>query len=301
MYTGEVYTDCHSGVDKTRYISVPCGKCPDCRKKRAMEWSFRLTQEQRESYTGMFLTLTYRDEDLVYSVAAKEPELHFEHTQAFIKRLRRKASYMYKKKNQPDFRKYGRHAQVFEQRFQEMEGSKIRYYLVGEYGTQNGRPHYHMIVFNIPRPLKYELEKIWGHGRVDIGTVTAKSVRYVANYVMASGDQHEDKVQESARMSNGIGANYLEKAGYHRKQSLDKAATIRYNDFDIPMPKYYRDRFYIDEERELIADRNKNTYQAKLEAQKSAFPSDQAFAEYQRDERKIKWRNFYKHKKNRRL
>ena len=70
-----------------------------------------------------FLTLTYSDENIErndqgYGILVPD------HTKEFWKRLRKYQS---------------RHS-----------NKKIRYYLVGEYGgSENMRPHYHAIVFNL--------------------------------------------------------------------------------------------------------------------------------------------------------
>jgi len=77
--------------------------------------------------------------------------------------------------------------------------AKIRYYLVGEYGDQTKRPHYHAAIFGedftddrtewrtsgdnrLYRSSR--LEKIWGMGHCEIGALTFESAAYVARYIM---------------------------------------------------------------------------------------------------------------------
>jgi len=75
---------------------------------------------------------------------------------------------------------------------------KIRFYACGEYGDENGRPHYHALIFgwdfHADRKLIKETEygrlytsdqatKAWPFGHVWIGDVTYKSASYVAGYV----------------------------------------------------------------------------------------------------------------------
>ena len=67
-----------------------------------------------------FVTLTYSDDQLVRTLG-DFPTLCPEHPQAFLKRLR---------------------ARVAPARF--------RFYLVGEYGDQTHRPHYHLVLFGFP-------------------------------------------------------------------------------------------------------------------------------------------------------
>lgn len=48
------------------YSFVPCGRCPSCLRRKRSEWYSRLRIEHRNSETCYFITLTYKDEYLVY-------------------------------------------------------------------------------------------------------------------------------------------------------------------------------------------------------------------------------------------
>ena len=75
---------------------------------------------------------------------------------------------------------------------------KIRYYMCGEYGDKDQRPHYHACVFGFDPQDKqlfavnldnhiYTSEMMsdtWGRGFVTIGSLTFQSAAYVARYVM---------------------------------------------------------------------------------------------------------------------
>lgn len=111
----------------------------------------------------------------------------------------------------------------------------LRYYLVGEYGDDTKRPHYHVALFGYPtclrgrtkHPKKNQpmsccihcdfLYKTWGHGGVDVGDLTLHSAQYICGYVTkkmtAKGDPRLDnKHPEFARMSRrpGIGATAMQ-------------------------------------------------------------------------------------------
>lgn len=88
---------------------------------------------------------------------------------------------------------------LFMKRFRKkIAPEKVRYYMCGEYGEKNGRPHYHAILFGYQFPdlekLKQKgdtiyytsvmLAKLWGKGHVVIGNVTFDSAAYVARYCM---------------------------------------------------------------------------------------------------------------------
>ncbi len=90
------------------------------------------------------------------------------------------------------------HWQRFAKRVHKRYGA-FRYFHCGEYGEENGRPHYHACVFGLDwiedrKPFKIErenqtyvsdtLEKLWGNGFTVIGSLTFQSAAYVARYIM---------------------------------------------------------------------------------------------------------------------
>ena len=89
---------------------VPCGKCFTCRSKYRLSWQLRLQHELLSyNYNAMFLTLTYDDDNLPTNETLVKKDV-----QDFIKRLRKFYNDV-----------------------------KIRYFAVGEYGSEKHRPHYH--------------------------------------------------------------------------------------------------------------------------------------------------------------
>lgn len=167
---------------------IPCGKCVECRLNHARDKANQMILEKKlyPEEQCWFLTLTYADENIPFhktvetdtGVIHEGISLNKEDAQKFIKRLR--ATYQ---------RKYN------------VPVGKIRYVLVGEYGSQTHRPHYHAIVYGLPldqtklKKIKEnelgqtlwthpEIEKIWGKGYIVIGRVTWESCCYVARYMM---------------------------------------------------------------------------------------------------------------------
>ena len=55
---------CFSPVYIANVGEVGCGKCRACRVSRTREWAVRLLHEQTGWEKAVFLTLTYREEDL---------------------------------------------------------------------------------------------------------------------------------------------------------------------------------------------------------------------------------------------
>ncbi len=47
------------------WVPVGCGKCMECKKQKAREWSVRLQEEIRTEKNGKFVTLSFSDESLI--------------------------------------------------------------------------------------------------------------------------------------------------------------------------------------------------------------------------------------------
>ena len=105
---------------KVKGIPFPCGQCLACRINRRRVWTNRLLLESLDHEHNSFITLTYADEFLPISPTKPVPTLCKRDAQLFLKRLRKRLTF------------------------------PIRYYLCGEYGGLNGRPHYHAILFGFP-------------------------------------------------------------------------------------------------------------------------------------------------------
>ena len=149
----------------------PCGRCKYCKENRRSQWSFRLQQELKNSGSSFFYTLTYEDIHLPLTEypplsGSYIPILSKDHVKSFIKRFRQARERAEKRKKRNDY------ADPAYQR-------PLRYFACGEYGEQHGRPHYHIIMFNVPEKLKMQLaEKAWPYGKIHIGSVTDSSIHY---------------------------------------------------------------------------------------------------------------------------
>ena len=109
----------------------------------------------------------------------------------------------------------------------------VSFYMSGEYGGKNGRPHLHALLFGVGFGDKISLgtvssgsklfssgtlSELWGHGFASVGDVTYESAGYVARYVykkMTGGSVYEGSVGEFSRMSlrPAIGRRWLDKLG----------------------------------------------------------------------------------------
>lgn len=199
--------------------------------RRLRQWIFRLQKEYKVSSSAYFITLTYDTQNVPLSKNLFMT-LDKSDVQKFFKRLRKREGHQ-----------------------------NIKYYLVGEYGTKNKRPHYHAIIFNLD-----DIENVhreWGKGDVHHGTVTVASIAYTLEYMTKQSDvtrhDRDDRVFEFSLFSKGLGKSYLYKNDdsevpdteayqFHRKNPLNMYITIE-DGTRIPMPRYYRQRIWNEKER----------------------------------------------------
>lgn len=161
-------------VNSALPLKLACGQCRGCRHDRAAAWSVRLGHEAKISSCASFITLTYEDDKL-----PSDYSVHKRDFQLFMKRLRA------------------------------ARGGRIRFFGVGEYGDDFGRPHYHALLFgeafyadrkpwakrNGHQVYRSDaLESLWPFGHSELGSVTAASAGYVARYSVKkmTGDLAKD-------------------------------------------------------------------------------------------------------------
>lgn len=102
------------GMHKHKFVVVPCGKCVECIRRKARDWKIRLYHHSLTEGDGIFVTLTYNDDNM------DDGSLNYRHFQLFMKRLRR---------NFPD--------------------KKISFFCSGEYGVKTLRRHFHCLIFGL--------------------------------------------------------------------------------------------------------------------------------------------------------
>lgn len=157
--------------------------------------------------------------------------------------------------------------------------TKIKFYLVGEYGDKNGRPHYHAAIFGEDfhrdrfRDRKSPsgeqlyrsptLEKTWTKGYSSIGDLTFQSAAYIARYVMKkqlgrTADSHYERetpegerywiTPEFALMSRGGTKGKGIAHGWFTKYGTDAYP----NDFVVMNGHQHKPPRYYDKLYELI-------------------------------------------------
>lgn len=232
-----------------RFITVPCGKCAACIVSSANEWRVRLQEELAASSTAYFVTLTYDDSHLFFQkcavsdgVSASLPVVSKYDIQCFFKRLRK-----------------------------HLKGTKIRYFLVSEYGPSTLRPHYHCIIFNLPRKSldsfsdcalqNKELRRIWNNGNVLVDPVTFGRISYVTKYICSVTNLPEYLPRPFRLMSRrpAIGSTYLlnkSRIEWHRSTLSN---FYPFGNSKQRLPRYYRDRIFDDAMLLEIKERNQDS------------------------------------------
>lgn len=159
---------------------VPCGRCLGCRIDYSRTWANRMILELQDNPKAIFVTLTYNNQFVPHADNGRMT-LCVRDVQLFFKRLRKAFT-----------------------------GTRIRYYLAGEYGPKNLRPHYHAIIYGLDissfddlRCIGHNalsqayytskrLESIWSNGFIMLSPVSYKTCAYVARYTLKKhyGEPH---------------------------------------------------------------------------------------------------------------
>lgn len=224
---------------------VPCGFCFECRARYRRGWALRCLHEASQHEENCYGTLTYDEENVPPNGSLVKRD-----HQLFMKRLR-----------------------------QFVDPQKVKYYLAGEYGELNKRPHYHFLLFGYrpkdfealpvsgPFPLfrSAEMGALWPNGLSAFGDVSFASANYVAGYVMKKVDQVGRKKKYACDVETGrlvqIQAEYSAMSrggreqlpdgswcggrglGYQWYQSygeeVERLGTVRADFHEFMPPRYY--------------------------------------------------------------
>lgn len=211
---------------------VPCGRCLPCLRKRQLHWAIRMEEESKLYVSNSFITLTYNPESVPcvdgHQVLIKKD------FQDFMKRLRFAIS-----------------------------PHKVRYFAVGEYGPTTFRPHFHLILFNAPENLYDLVFSTWNKGFITVSSLTSKRIFYCAKYVT----MHLEKMPEFYKdypqfmlcsRRPGIGASLLDNDEFTDFYRTTLTNYFTRDGFKVSIPRYYRDRLFDSEMKEVIQETNES-------------------------------------------
>lgn len=185
--------------------------------------------EMKKYEQSIFLTLTYDEDNLPENSSLQKRDV-----QLFLKSLRRA-----------------------------LEPRHVRYFLSGEYGDKFGRPHYHIILFNVsPFEKIFHFEQkrkgeyigycdCWKYGLVYCGNVTEDSACYVAKYTTKKLKGKGSKefydahglTPEFALMSRrpGIGSDFVNEYS----DELVQHNSVISKGKEYKLPRYYANKLAV--------------------------------------------------------
>ena len=195
-------------------LTIPCGRCIGCRMDRSKMWAIRCMHEASMHEKNCFITLTFNDDHL-----PMDGSLNYRDFQLFMKRLRKR-----------------------------FPNRNIRFYMCGEYGDKDARPHFHALLFNFDfedRTLwkktdsgsmiyrSAALEELWPFGYSSIGDVTLQSAGYVARYVMK-------------KMTGGFAKRWYERVNPHTGELTRLTPVFNRMSLKPGIAQAWFDKFYAD-------------------------------------------------------
>lgn len=225
---------------------VPCGKCFACQNNKRSSLSLKLRLEEYSSKYCYFLTLTYDDENIpLFSLGTDLQTNDFLRVYPYSKRMRSDSKILdfcsdfynfdsefvdkmdyysaFVRNYERKYHKtcvyglglyallYYRDIQLFFKRLRKYinkyYGEKIRFYIIGEYGTKSLRPHWHCLLFFNSPSLSQAFEdcenvgtssrrcecprflrSFWEYGIVDSKRTNGECYNYVSSYINQSSN-----------------------------------------------------------------------------------------------------------------
>ncbi len=233
-------------------LIVPCGKCIECRRRRASDWRFRLLQEYKYNKNKFwFVTFTFNDESL-FKLRGLCLDWHsvFDDNLVVIKAVR-----------------------MFLERYRKRFKVSLPHLFVSELGGESDRIHLHGVVFGLKPEVRYTgknrkskkngqlykifespvLAELWKYGFITIEPCSDVTIGYILKYIMKYDPKHPEW-ESRLLVSPGLGKCYVNDRtiAIHHSTGFDRYEwyCVTSSGHKIGMPRYYRLKIFTDEERE---------------------------------------------------
>lgn len=237
MLCANPYVKAPNGIDERAFNTsdqaraavtpFPCGRCLPCRINKSREWKHRIMLESYPNSENLFVTLTYDEENIPPDSSVQKSDI-----QKYLKRLRK-------------------------------EIGQFRYFVVGEYGDQSWRPHYHLALFGVSPLMAYYLKEKWGKGQIHIGEISEQSAEYIAGYAIKKLTRDDDRrlitadddlnqylrkpeFMTSSRLKGGIGKPAIEiladKLNNNKFWKPKVVRELQYGKKRLPLGRYLTDK-----------------------------------------------------------
>jgi len=233
--------------ERVLHVPVACGKCMECKHKKARDWQVRLSEEIKTNKNGKFVTLSFSNE------AINELKEAIENNEKKFNKLNIQSE----NNGLSGYNLDNEIATIATRRFLERWRKKykksIRHWLVSELGSTNTeRIHLHGILFTDEIE---DIEKIWKYGNVYIGDyVNEKTINYMVKYVHKTDKKHPN-YNSKILTSPGIGKNYTTTSNANKNKFKPKETIETYTNRTgqkVALPIYYRNKIYTEEEKEKL-------------------------------------------------
>lgn len=201
-------------ITPKRY-QVPCGNCLECRSSVQNEWYVRLCYDidmfYRNGGVGVFLTLTYRDEDLPKFAPLGISAFSHEHVLDWLDKVNSRVQ-----------KRYGKFT--------------YHYFVCSEYGKNTQRPHYHAL-FLLKSVVDYKwfvemCREKWSYGFM-FPKYDAKKDMYVDDYGQENLPTLHAGIESAKYVSKYITKDMSFFGLDCVKDWLDKSAIIDYNGLQL--------------------------------------------------------------------
>lgn len=172
---------CHNMVLQTspegRIFLRPCGQCLACKVNDTRDWFVRafFESKKKERPFQYFITLTFSEEFLPKDNLCSKSEL-----------------------------------KSFLNSFNTFYGLRMRYFATSDYGGENGRAHYHALIFSTKKITHKMLERVWKKGFSYIKDMKPWNIKYTLRYTVKKTPFDSEKPGWFRLISKGFGDNCVD-------------------------------------------------------------------------------------------
>lgn len=272
--------------EKERTLQIPCGDCPECRKKKTNDWKIRLFEEIKAQgeENCIFVTLTFDEENLNELNLKKDDLINdkfieydkkTKHQRAEHPRLAKK----FKEENydnviddQNETAKLA--VKRFRERYRKLFKKSIRHWLISEKGSKTGRLHLHGLLIGLPkdwvreaklasghtysniglwykgsvpkRDTSSRLAKIWKYGHIYTGWNCTEATTTYTMKYLTKKD-YKNNYQGKILVSPGLGRTYITSTTKRMHKNGNNYYT-NISGFKTALCRYYKTKIWSEEE-----------------------------------------------------
>lgn len=252
MPNGKIITD-----ERVKTVGANCGKCMECKNKKRIEWTVRLTEELKNTTNErpVFVTFTFNTEEL--SKLKEDVEKEYRKYEGYVLidkingyNLDNKIAKLAVKR--------------FLGRWRKDNKVSIKHWFVTELGSGEWEHmHLHGIIWTNEN--EQYIQQKWKYGNIwtsitgktkegKEGYVSEQTINYIVKYINKTDKLHPN-YKQIVLTSPGMGKGYLESPRAERNAYKGKDTKTTYilnNGQKIAIPGYYRKKIYTDDEREEL-------------------------------------------------